>query len=121
MLRAQWNRYFGFGMDGWKQSAEDYLGSAKALFRSMQRDGFNPKQAVPIDPDGELLGGAHRVACAIALGFESIPVAPQTQKVFAPPWDFDWFIRAGLDHDNLMRIERDWESINAVQGRRRDE
>ena len=79
--------------------------------QSMQREGFNPKQAIPIDPDRELLAGAHRLACAIALGIDTVPVERRTNKVWAPPWDYEWFVNAGMDFDNLMRLERDWETI----------
>lgn len=102
----------GLPMDGWKRSVEDYIDSAHYLHASMARHGFLPDQPVPVDRQGEMLGGAHRVACALALGIENIPVKPMTQEVWAPPWGRDWFIEQGMTEEDLARLDADWEAMH---------
>src|SRR5688572_21516981 len=81
----------GLATDAWKMTLDDYVVSAALLCRSMAYSGFDPSHAVPIDPDGELLGGAHRVACALALGLDVVPVERRENRVWAPAWGIDWF------------------------------
>jgi len=101
----------GLATDQWKHSAEDYLRSAEALFRSMGEKGFDSKHAVPIDPDGELLNGSHRVACALALGIDETPIVSMARKVWAPAWGEAWFISNGMGGDDLARVKRDWDAL----------
>ena len=100
----------GVATDGWKRSIDEYVTSATALFKSMDRFGF--LGSVPVDPDGELLDGSHRVACAVALGMPDIPVAPMSRKVWAPAWDYDWF-KARMTQDGLDRVMADWAAMRA--------
>lgn len=101
----------GLATDQWKRSAEDYLSSAKALFRSMVEKGFDPKCPVPIDPDGELLNGSHRVACALALEIVEISTVRMDRKVWAPAWNEAWFLTNGMDSKDLERLRRDWKEL----------
>jgi hypothetical protein len=77
----------------------------------MAYHGFNPSGAIPIDPDGELLNGSHRVACARALGIESVPVIHEARRVFAPAWGLAWFHDNGMDQEDLNRLKADWQSL----------
>ena len=95
--------------DQWKGSISDYVIGAQVLADSMAKLGFLESNAVPIDPNGELLGGAHRLACAMALGIESIPVERHTRMVWAPAWDENWFVANGVNEYDLARIKADWE------------
>jgi hypothetical protein len=101
----------GIATDQWKLSLTDYVVAAKMLLESMRTFGFRPKAMVPVDPDGELLGGAHRVACALALGIKEIPILRETRKVWAPPWDWGWFVEKGMMFDDLERLLSDWEAM----------
>jgi hypothetical protein len=103
----------GLATDAWKRSLDDYLASAASLCRSMAYHGFHPSGAIPIDPDGELLGGAHRVACALALGIETVPVDRRADRVWAPRWDYEWFVANGMGEDGLSRLKADWEATAA--------
>jgi hypothetical protein len=96
----------GLPTDAWKQNVDDYLASAVWLFQSMQKWGFDPEHAVPTDPDGELLNGSHRVACALALGIEEIPVIHEARRVWAPAWDAAWFRAHGLDAATIAALEQ---------------
>lgn len=97
------NAKVNLGMDS-KSGTDQYVADAKALIRSMWSRGFDPAFAIPIDPDGELLGGAHRLGCALALGIEHVPVTRRVTKIFAPSWGEDWFHDNGASTDDLVRI-----------------
>jgi hypothetical protein len=103
----------GLTTDGWKACLDDYAASAQGLFECMREDGFSLSGAVPIDPAGEMLDGSHRVACAAALGIKMIPVKREARHVWAPAWGYDWFVAAGMGHDELARLCRDWKTLNA--------
>jgi hypothetical protein len=99
----------GLTTDKWKQTLDDYVEAAKLLIVSMMHQGFSPYYAVPVDPAGELLDGAHRVACAVALGIKEIDVERHARRVWAPAWDAEWFKAHGVaDFDRLMA---DWERM----------
>lgn len=105
----------GVPTDVWKVTLEDYISAAGALCASMALRGFLPQGAVPVDPDGELLGGAHRVACALALGIEEIPVERKQNRVWAPPWGEQWFRDHGMPVEDLERLRQDWEALSSGQ------
>lgn len=101
-------------MDAGKFNAEDYITAAKNLCASMAQEGFNPEFPIPIDPDGQLLDGAHRVACAIAL---NIPVhaQPLNTRAWAPGWGMDWFRKAGMELNDLIRLQDDFDTIKGLK------
>jgi len=99
----------GLATDQWKRTVPDYIESAGMLATSMATEGFDYAHCVPIDPDGELLDGSHRVACAIALNFKEIPVVPRGRMAWAPAWDLNWFVQHGMPNDELVRLQSDWE------------
>src|SRR3990167_5255513 len=99
----------GLSTDRWKRCAGDYVEAAKELHTSMVRSGFLSAYAIPVDPNGELLGGAHRLACAMALGIESIPVERNTRMVWAPAWNEAWLVEHGVSEADLTRIKADLE------------
>jgi hypothetical protein len=106
------NARLGLGMDG-KADTDAYIETAAALCASMALRGFIdiPEWRIPVDPNGELLGGAHRVACALALGIEEVPVVRMPQTVWAPPWGEAWFIENGMDEEDLERLRQDWAAL----------
>jgi hypothetical protein len=101
----------GLATDGWKLTVDDYVGTARLLCRSMAEYGFRVTDAVPIDPNGEMLDGSHRVACALALGIGVIPVKRESRHAWAPAWGYDWFVANGMGHDDLARLCRDWREL----------
>jgi len=105
----------GLATDVWKQNVADYLLAAADLHNSMRLFGFDPDHAVPIDEQGELFNGSHRVACALALGIEAIPVVPMPGKVFAPAWDAEWFRQNGLPEPEIAALQK--STIFTQQGR----
>jgi hypothetical protein len=99
----------GIQTDKWKRDLDDYVLAASDLAASMKVFGFLPDGAIPVDADGELLGGAHRVACAIAVGMPHVTVTKIPRKVWAPPWHREWFVEHGMAQDDLRRLDDDWE------------
>jgi hypothetical protein len=102
----------GMTTDKWKRTLDEYVASAEALLWNMQAFGFLGTHAVPVDPDGELLDGSHRVACALALGIGEIVVRHEDRKVWADPWNEQWFIDHGMAGEDLERLRQDWASLN---------
>lgn len=94
----------GLTTDVIKRNVADYRFCAADLLRSMER-GFDPSHPIPIDPDGELLNGSHRLACAIALGIKGAPVELHSRPVWAPAWDAAWFLAHGMNLDDVARLE----------------
>ena len=109
-------RSSGF-VDGEKQKATDastldhYVSEAEILLRSMADNGFDDSHPVPVDPNRELLGGAHRVACAIALGFP-VCIEQRSEKAWAPAWGIRWFIDNGADPLIVRRLIHDLEAVH---------
>lgn len=95
----------GLKTDVYKSSTGDYWSAAISLNQSMALRGFDPDHAVPVDEDGELLNGSHRVACAMALGIEEIHVVNMPGKVWAPAWDAAWFRTNGLDEGTIAALQ----------------
>ena len=104
----------GLPTDRWKKSLEHYLASARALYGAMVHEGFNPSFPIPVDPDGELLDGSHRLACALALGLVEVPVERRDQFVWAPPWGETWFETQGMTASDLQRIREDWNALRML-------
>lgn len=98
-------------MDANKDTLDDYLRIARRLFSSMRDHGFHPSGAIPIDPNGELLGGAHRTACALALKIETVPVIRHEREAWAPAWGRDWFVENGMAEKDLVRLGQDWARL----------
>jgi hypothetical protein len=98
-----------------KRDTDHYIETAAALCASMAYRGFVgiPEWRIPVDPNGELLGGAHRVACALALEIEEVPVVRMPTPAWAPPWGEQWFIENGMDEEDLERLRQDWSSLSA--------
>jgi hypothetical protein len=106
------NAKLNLGMDG-KAGTDQYVTDAAALLFSMENLGFLPEYAVPVDPNGDLLGGAHRVACALALEIWKVPVIMVAKLAFAPPWGEQWFIENGMEPEDLERLRQDWAALSS--------
>ena len=75
----------------------------------MESMGFLTSQPIPLDKTGELLGGAHRLACALALEIPNVGVEWHGHRVWAPSWDRKWFWDARMAPEDYLRLEADWE------------
>lgn len=112
--RRATNRMAGIGMDGAKPNDGAYVPAAKALLASMQANGFDPNEPIPIDASGELLGGAHRVACALALAV-AVRVQEHDTTAWAPEWGVTWFAQSGMSIADLARLQQDFDTINGMK------
>ena len=106
----------GLVTDGWKTNIEHWLKGAKELSDSMYKNGFLAQHALPIDSNGELLNGSHRLACAIAYNLPDVYTWEVEKEAWAPPWDYDWFIANKCPEVDLKRIVSDWENLRATKG-----
>jgi hypothetical protein len=104
------NAKINLGMDS-KSGSDQYVADCRNLLVSMVNKGFDLAHAIPIDPDGELLGGAHRLACALALGIDVVPVTRQPQYAWAPAWDMNTFCDQGASTEDMVRIGKDWKAL----------
>jgi hypothetical protein len=109
--RKRANTRLYIGMDG-KSGTDQYVADCRQLLISMQALGFLTEHAAPIDLQGELLGGAHRVACALALGIEDTPVIRKNSLAWAPPWGEAWFIENRCAPEDLNHIRQDFQSLH---------
>lgn len=105
----------GIGMDAGKVDTDDYVTAAKALARSMAAKGFDRRFPIPIDKHGNLMGGAHRTACAIALDCDAwVQVRPGA--AWAPQWGRQWFIDNGMESDDQYALQVYWDKLCARRG-----
>ena len=104
----------GLATDQWKRTEDDYVNSATDLLHSMQQFGFLQSEPIPIDINGELFGGAHRLACAIALQIKLVPVVTIQHAVWAPPWNEAWFVEHGIAPSDLKQIRDDFELLSRL-------
>jgi hypothetical protein len=110
--RKSSNAKLNLGMDG-KANTDHYIETAAALCASMALRGFVdiPEWRIPVDLNGELLGGAHRVACALALEIEDVPVVRKNGWAWAPTWGEQWFVENGMIEEDLERLRLDFEAL----------
>jgi hypothetical protein len=77
-----------------KHNLDDYVSSFSLLHANMQERGFDETESlIPLDRNGRLLNGSHRVASAIALGLSEVPCV-RTRAV-AGTYDFRFFRERG--------------------------
>lgn len=76
----------------------------------MRARGFDAAYPVPIDPNNEILGGAHRTACALALGMDVIAQRRDT-AAWAPAWDAAWFKRYGMPERQVEGLLVDYHTL----------
>tara|TARA_B110000977_G_scaffold194922_1_gene272418 strand:- start:1470 stop:6215 length:4746 start_codon:yes stop_codon:yes gene_type:complete len=80
-----------------KTSAEDFIRSFQKTIQSLKKNGFDTsKSIVPVTSDLFPLNGAHRIAAAIALRMNTMPVQI-TSSSHSFNWDANFFIKKGFD------------------------
>ena len=95
----------------WKQSTDDYRMAARDLLESMRKRGFDHYTPVKVNHFGHLVAGAHRIACALALGSH---VAVLTVDKKSPaPWDAAWFLAHGATPETVRQLERELGQLQA--------
>lgn len=84
----------------WKASLDDYVMGCRDLLASMQAKGFDPEHPVVVGMNGRLMEGAHRIACAAALGLE-VEVETKDRIGRAVDWDAEWLEKSGIRMDEI--------------------
>ena len=102
----------GIATDVTKLSIDDYHTAAWDLASRMMDMGFIPGHAIPLDPNGELLDGSHRLAAAIAGGAREVYAERHAKEVWAPAWDIYWFEDQGLKDEYIKEIVRLYEAYS---------
>lgn len=96
---------------GDKRSVDGYVDAARALLRSMKARGFDPVHPIPVGSNGRIRNGAHRIACALALGID-VAIERIDKPGTAAPWDEAWLRRGGLTADDIARAKDDLERLH---------
>ena len=94
----------------WKTSVEDYFQAAQNLMRSMRANGFDPSEPVEFGSNLNLRGGAHRIACALALDVHvRVRIADKPGKAAA--WGEEYMRGAGMSDTELSPVLTRFERL----------
>lgn len=91
-----------------KTSEEDYEYAFERLIESMRSSGFHDEFAIPIDCNGRILNGAHRLAAALALQLDRVPVVRMPPSWHALDWGMSWFLRHDFHPEEINLLLRLW-------------
>jgi hypothetical protein len=94
-----------------KNNLNDYMQSAKNLYRSMKETGFSLNFPIPYYQNG-IENGAHRIACSIALNIDAIPA----RRVFSKKhniWGESWFIENQFELKEIELIKKTYKKLKA--------
>ena len=92
-----------------KTSIEDYITRAEELKSSMLKEGFKKEHEVSVYECGAPLNGAHRIACAKALGIDPVYKVVKGKGL---KWDF-YELSGFLDMDCMLAIMHEWARLNS--------
>lgn len=91
-----------------KGNLQSFTAQFSQLVKSMKTKGFDANQPIPVARrTGLILNGAHRLAVALALGIQKVPVT-YNDNVDGLTWDTDWFINEGFSPLEIDEIVRAW-------------
>ncbi|TBU93900.1 FkbM family methyltransferase [Phytopseudomonas dryadis] len=91
-----------------KTCLEDYERSFIALIESIRAEGLQEACAIPVDGEGRILNGAHRLAIALALGLKSVPVVRLPPPWKGLEWGMGWFLHYGFKPAEINRLLQCW-------------
>jgi hypothetical protein len=100
----------------WKKSVDDYVNGAEGLLLDMWT-GFNPKHPVELGSNLNLMGGAHRIACAIAKGFK-VHREIRDKAGNARAWDIMFLHEKGMRPSDIRCIQAYQEELEHEARRR---
>lgn len=96
----------------YKGADSTLLSNARELFDRMRLNGFDSQAPILIDPNGVILDGAHRTACAIALGLGVVVIRIGVYST-APDWGCRWFEDRGMPEGDLAILKFIWSWLHA--------
>ncbi len=77
-----------------KYGADSFVSAFDSVIESIKQDGFSPeKPPIPIDIDGVILDGAHRLAACL---YYKSPLSVEKMMDVAPEYNYKYFIERGL-------------------------
>lgn len=80
-----------------KIGSDSFINEFNALLDSISANGFDPKTSIiPVDSDGVIIDGAHRVAASLLSGAD---VQISKLKTHAPSYNYEYFLKNGLSKD----------------------
>lgn len=94
-----------------KSKVSDYIDSFYQLIDSIKNKGFNRNFSIPIDKNGVILNGAHRLAAAIALEIPLVPITKFNDPWQALDWGMSWFLRNNFDTVQINLLLRRWIEV----------
>ena len=76
------------------------------LIKSVERKGYqSDKHPLTLDTNGLLVDGSHRLACALALGVDKLPVKFSTEIKGPTNYGKDWFLKRDFSSDLINRLD----------------
>lgn len=80
-----------------KNSAKKFINNFNELYESIKRQGFNKDiSIIPIDNNGIIIDGAHRLACSIILGLD---VYCWVTNISAKNYSYQYFLNRGFSQE----------------------
>lgn len=89
------------GQEDHKSTLWDFETDFQDLIYSCLKKWFDTHFPIPVNPDGELLGGAHRLACCLALDLTPTFIIQDWNPII---WWEDWFIKHSFNELSLIHI-----------------
>jgi hypothetical protein len=92
--------------DGRKNTVDEYVEACAALVASMSASGFDPTCPIVLCSTPRLKNGAHRLACAMAMGLGPWrTLSPKPGQ--SPPWGRAELCDCGIRESDIRRAEKD--------------
>ena len=91
-----------------KQTVNEHISAMYELLEEMSKNGFDKNKYIPINSDGVLLDGAHRLAAALSLN-EKVFVRKLNNH--SNPVSFDWYVKNGFDLRDQLEILRGYADL----------
>ena len=82
----------------------------KSLAESMRNNGFDPSFPIQVDRSGTLVNGSHRLACALYLGLDQVPVTCVEER-FDRDYRMNWFEDNSFDGGEITHIKSAVEDV----------
>jgi FkbM family methyltransferase len=86
----------------------DYHEQFRQLINSIRSEGFSDEFAIPIDANGRILNGAHRLAAALALQLDQVPVVRMPPSWNGLEWGMGWFLQNGFSPEEINLLLQQW-------------
>jgi len=91
-----------------KNCLDDYQKQFRQLINSIRSEGFSDEFAIPIDTHGRILNGAHRLAAALALQLDRVPVVRMPSSWNGLEWGMGWFLQNGFSPEEINLLLQQW-------------